>query len=93
MANRARSPKTGTVVTQVGSRGTLTLPAEVRRALGIQEGTVLIVRVEGSRIVLQPAAVVPVELYTDERIAEFEESAAMTPEELSQARARWKQGR
>jgi hypothetical protein len=39
--------------------------------------------------VLQPAVDSPLEIYTDERIAEFEAAASMTDEELAAARRRW----
>lgn len=89
MAARTRSTRTDTPIAQISSRGSLTLPAEVRRELGIEGGTTFLVQVEAGRIILQPAAVVPIELYTEDRIAEFEANAAMTPEELADVRARW----
>lgn len=67
----------------------MTLPADVRRRLGLREGDVLTVRLSGRSIVLTPAVVTPVELYTDERIGEFERSAALTAEELAAARRAW----
>jgi AbrB family looped-hinge helix DNA binding protein len=36
----------------VGSRGRIVIPAAVRRALGIDEGTTLAIRVEGRRVIL-----------------------------------------
>jgi AbrB family looped-hinge helix DNA binding protein len=76
-------------VVHVSPRGGLTLPAEIRRASGVHAGDTLVVSVEDGRIVLQPAVVVPVERYTDERIREFEKSAAMTDKELAKAKRKW----
>lgn len=38
---------------------------------------------------LEPVAATPIEVYTDERLAEFEENADITPEELARARGAW----
>jgi AbrB family looped-hinge helix DNA binding protein len=38
----------------VGRKGRVVVPAEIRRELGIEEGTELIARVEGDGIVLEP---------------------------------------
>jgi len=74
---------------QLSQRGTITLPASVRRRLGLKEGDVLTVRLSGSSILLTPAVVTPVELYTDERIAEFEQNAQLDERELAAARRAW----
>lgn len=76
-------------IAQLSRRGTLTLPAEIRRELGLEEGDVLAVTRFGRSIVLTPTVVTPVELYTDERIAEFDEASAMTEEEIAQAQQLW----
>jgi len=77
-------------VVQVSPRGGLTLPAEIRRAAGIHAGDTLVVSVEDGRILLQPAAVVPIERYTDERVREFAESAEMSVKEIARAKRKWR---
>jgi AbrB family looped-hinge helix DNA binding protein len=77
--------------TQISTRGQITLPADTRRQLGLKPGDTLLVHLEGGRIILDPAVVLPVERYTDERIAEFAKQAAMTPAELEQARHLWEE--
>lgn len=77
-------------LTQLSGRGTVTLPAAVRRRLGLEEGDVLAVRVSGASIVLTPTVVTPVELYTEERLAEFERGAELTGGELAAARRAWR---
>lgn len=53
-------------------RGTLTLPSIVRKALGLKGKQQLIVETtDAGEILLRPAALVPVEMYSEERIAEF----------------------
>ncbi|BAW02097.1 AbrB family transcriptional regulator [Thermus thermophilus] len=76
-------------LTSLSKRGQITLPAEVRQALGLKPGDPLVVRVEAGRVVLEPAVVLPVELYTEERILEFAENAQATPEELDAFRRAW----
>jgi AbrB family looped-hinge helix DNA binding protein len=76
-------------IAQLSRRGTLTLPADIRRTLGLQEGDVLTVRLSGRSIVLTPAVVTPIELYTEERISEFEQSAQLSDDELGRARRAW----
>jgi len=44
---------------KVRSRAQITLPAEVRDELGIDEGDLLEARVEGNRIILEPQIVAP----------------------------------
>lgn len=76
-------------IVQVSSRGSITLPATVRRQLGLADGDVLTVEIRDGAVVLTPAHVTEVELYTDERLREFERSASMSPEELRRARETW----
>lgn len=74
---------------QISKRGQITLPADVRKALGLKPGDTLVVRLEAGRIVLEPAVVLPVEIYSDERLAEFEESAQVSDEMLAAFRRAW----
>ncbi len=74
---------------QLSTRGQLTLPAEVRKALGLRAGDAFNVRIEDGEIVLGAVEVTPVELYSDARLEEFAANAEMTEEEFSQARAAW----
>ncbi len=53
-------------------RGTVTLPASIRKSLGLSGKQQMIVEATDSgEIVLRPAAVVPIEIYSEERITEF----------------------
>ena len=53
-------------------RGTLTLPATIRKSLGIRGRQQFIVETtDRGEIVLRPASVVPLEIYAEDRIAEF----------------------
>jgi len=76
-------------VLTLSKRGQITLPAGVRKALGLKPGDLLVVRVEEGRVILEPAVALPVEVYTEERLREFEEAARVSPEELEAFRQAW----
>lgn len=57
--------------TRVRARGQVTLPVELRRELGIDEGDNLIVRTEGGRIIIEQAQVVPADRVISEDQAWF----------------------
>lgn len=63
-----------TNIININDRGTLTLPKAMRKRLGIKgEGQVIAEETEGG-ITLKPGMAFPIEIYTDERIAEFEKN-------------------
>lgn len=51
-------PMSDTSVVAVGPKGRVVIPAEIRRRLGIGEGTELVALVEGEAIVLVPRAAI-----------------------------------
>jgi len=55
----------------LSSRGTLTLPAKLRESLGLKPDDQLIAETVPGGLLLRPAVTLPVEMYSDERIAEF----------------------
>jgi len=78
------------IITQLSPRGQVTLPAAIRKALGLKAGDALLLRVEEGRVVLEPARVLPVEAYTEERIREFTQAAEVSEEELAAFRKAWR---
>jgi AbrB family looped-hinge helix DNA binding protein len=56
---------------RVGKRGTIVLPAKMRRRYGIEEGTMVVAEESPYGILIRPAVVVPVEIYSPERKAEL----------------------
>ncbi len=78
-------------IAQIGSRGQLTLPASARKELGLKPGDTLLVHIEGGRIVLDPAVVLPIEIYSEKRMRDFAEQSTMTKEELEKARHSWEE--
>jgi antitoxin PrlF len=55
----------------INERGALTIPVRLRRAFGIKPDDELIVEETEQGLLLRPAVSVPVEIYTEKRIAEF----------------------
>jgi len=60
----------------VTSRGVVSLPAKLRRAAGIKPDDQLIAETTPEGILLRPAVTLPIEIYSDDRIAEFDEAEA-----------------
>ncbi len=58
---------------KIGKKGQITIPRRVLEAAGLPAESQVIVEPEADgSIRLRPAAVYPIELYSDERIEEFE---------------------
>jgi AbrB family looped-hinge helix DNA binding protein len=56
---------------RVGKRGTVVIPAALRRHYGIEEGSLVIAEPREGGVLIRPALVLPVEVYTPERKAQF----------------------
>jgi AbrB family looped-hinge helix DNA binding protein len=56
----------------VSSRGQITLPSNLRHRLGIREGGVVTLEERNGALILRPAAVVELTMYTDEDIARWD---------------------
>ena len=56
----------------VTSRGQITLPAGLRKRLGIKSGDLLILEDRGKEIVLIPGVVPEVQCYSNEQVAEWD---------------------
>jgi AbrB family looped-hinge helix DNA binding protein len=68
-------------------RGVVTLPAKLRRALGLQADDQLIAETTPEGLLLRPAVTLPVEIYSAERIAEFDAAEAEVAKVLKRRRA------
>ena len=75
--------KTG--IGKVGKRGTLVIPAELRRRFGIQEGTQVIAEEREEGILIRPSITVPIERYSPVRRAEFLLSNAVDQQDYARA--------
>ena len=74
-----------TETSKVGKRGAVVIPAGLRKRFGIEEGSFIIAEEREDGILIRPAAVLPVEIYTPERIAEFLLGNAIDAEDYARA--------
>jgi AbrB family looped-hinge helix DNA binding protein len=58
------------------SRGVVTLPAKLRRALGLKADDQLIAEATPEGLLLRPAVTLPIEIYSEKRIREFDAAEA-----------------
>jgi len=67
---------------KLGKKGQVSIPKAVLKKLGLEHAAALLVdvTVDGS-IVLRPAGVYPIEIYSDKRLQEFAEADRLTPAE------------
>ncbi len=72
-------------ISKVGKRGTVVIPAALRRRFGIEEGSLVIAEDREEGILIRPAVAVPLERYTPERRAEFLLSNAVDGEDYARA--------
>jgi AbrB family looped-hinge helix DNA binding protein len=70
---------------KIGKRGTLVIPAALRRRFGLAEGTLVIAEEREDGILIRPAVAVAVESYTPERRAEFLLSNAVDEDDYALA--------
>ncbi len=72
---------------KLGKKGQLSLPAAVLRKMGIQGAATLLIEAgDDGTVILRPAAVYPVELYTAARMKEFEDANRLTQTEAARVR-------
>ena len=73
-------------IIKCGKKGQITIPRPVLRRLGIEESAPMLLDVtDDGAIVLRQAAVLPVEIYSDARIAEFEREGTLSDADLAAA--------
>lgn len=93
MAELQKSSKAATIAAMkaaltLSSRGTLTLPAKLRQSLGLKADDQLIAETVPGGLLLRPAVTLPVEMYTDQRIAEFDAAEAELASVLARKKRR-----
>ena len=70
---------------RIGRRGTIVLPAAVRRSYGLEEGATALLEERDDGILIRPAVVLPIEVYTPAQKAEFLLSGAMDADDYTAA--------
>lgn len=65
----------------VSERGQITLPKRLRERLAIHRGSAVIVEERDGALVLRPAVVTPLRLYTEEEISGWVRDDRVTPAE------------
>ncbi len=72
-------------VSKVGKRGTVVIPAGLRRRFNVTEGSMIMAEERPDGILLRPAVVLPMEAYSPERKAEFLLSNAVNVADYAEA--------
>jgi len=72
----------------MGKRGTIVIPAKLRKRYRLDEGSPMLVEEREDGILMRPAAISPVdvEIYTPQRLAEFFLNNSMDREDYLEAR-------
>ena len=68
---------------QINERGSMTIPKELRRRLGIEKGGVVTAETTEEGILLRPAVAYAIEIYSDKRVAEFDAAEAQLRRKLT----------
>ena len=70
---------------KVGKRGTIVIAASLRRRFGLKEGSLIIEEEKEDGVLIRPAVAMPVEVYSNERRAEFLLSNAVDEDDYQKA--------
>jgi len=70
---------------KMGKRGTIVIPAQLRKRLGIEEGNLVIIEEREDGVLLRKAVAIPIETYTPARKAEFLLSNAVDRKDYERA--------
>ena len=70
---------------KLGKRGTVVIPAGLRKRYGLKEGSRLVIEPLSDGVLLRPVVTLPVEIYSPERKAEFLLNNATTIKEYTAA--------
>jgi AbrB family looped-hinge helix DNA binding protein len=70
----------------ITARGVITLPARLRQEMGLRADDQLIAETTPEGLLLRPAVTLPVEMYTQDRIREFDQAEGELAEVLDRTR-------
>ncbi len=76
----------------VSARGQVTLPADLRKKLGIKDGGVVTVEEHDGELILRPAEVLEIEVYRDEQIQEWTKEDQLPEKDRSLVRRKLAKG-
>lgn len=65
----------------VSDRGQITLPASIRKRYGLKGGSVVIIEERNNELLLKPAAVMELDIYSDSQIAEWDKADQLSNRE------------
>lgn len=72
---------------RIGRRGVVVIPARLRRRFGLDEGSLIVVEEKNDGVLIRPAVVLPVEVYSPARRAQFLLNNAVDAKDYQAARA------
>ncbi len=72
----------------VSGRGQITLPAGMRKRMGIAPGSAVIVEERDGELMLKPAAVLEIDTYSDAQIADWDREDALSVDQRKRILAR-----
>jgi AbrB family looped-hinge helix DNA binding protein len=70
---------------KVGKRGTIVIPAQIRKRFGLEEGNLVLIEEQDDGVLIRRAIALPVETYSPERKAEFLLSNAVDKADYARA--------
>jgi AbrB family looped-hinge helix DNA binding protein len=73
------------LITKIGKKGVIVIPAKLRELFGFKEGTLVIAEAREDGILIKPVVTLPVEIYSTSRIAEFLLNNSVDAEEYEEA--------
>ena len=72
---------------KLGKKGQVTIPKVILQSIGLaDEAPLLVETTSDGAIILRPAGVYPIEIYSDQRIEEFEHNNAVPESTLNRVR-------
>jgi len=72
----------------VSTRGQITLPADIRKRFGIKSGEPVIIEDRNGELVLKPATVLAIEMYSPEQVAEWDQQDQLSDAQRKVAKKR-----
>jgi AbrB family looped-hinge helix DNA binding protein len=72
----------------VSGRGQITLPASIRKQLGLAAGSAVIIEERNGEMTLKPAAVLEIDTYSDAQVAEWDRDDVLSADERKRILAR-----